>query len=317
MTDLRWGLSSTIKAPVADILRFAAHHLDLGAHRIYVYLDDPESAAFEQLKAHPKIRVRLCTAAWWRKQGGKRPEKHQVRQTKNATHAYSRPAEVDWLIHMDVDEFLWPEGNVAEILSGLPPDSLTARVRPAEALAGTGQNFKAFIPSGPKRSEIVARIYPTFGTQLRGGFISHTAGKVFVRTGQGDWTIRIHNAFRGQDMNPGETPLPEMALLHCHARDWDDWLAHYRYRLDHGSYRSELPAIRPAEYGGMNLHELFRWLEQDNGEAGLRAFYDEVMSDTVGLPERLAAEGLLRQHDLELDRKLEKHFPKSQHIDAR
>lgn len=307
----RWGLASTIKAPTGDILRFAAYHLDLGAHRLYIYLDDPDSAAFEPLKAHPKIRVRRCDATWWRKQGGKRPEKHQVRQTKNATHAYSRPAEVDWLIHMDVDEFLWAEENIAEILAALPSDSLTARVRPAEALAGTGQNFKAFIPGGSTRPEIVGRIYPTFGAHLRGGFVSHTAGKLFVRAGQGDWTIRIHNAFRGEEMNPGEAPLPEISLLHCHARTWEDWLSQYRYRLRHGSYRSELAAIRPAAQGGMNLHDLFHWLEQDNGEAGLRAFYDEVMSDAAGLPERLAAEGLLRQHDLKLDRKMRKHFPDS------
>ena len=309
MSSVRWGLSSTIKAPVDDILRFAAHHLELGAHRLYIYLDDPDSAAFERLKAHPKIRVRRCDTTWWRKQGGKRPEKHQVRQTKNATHAYARPAEVDWLIHMDVDEFLWPEHTVTETLSRLPTDTLTARIRPAEALAGSGQSFKAFVPGGPDRMEIVARLYPTFGTHLRGGFLSHTAGKLFARTGQGDWTIRIHNAFRGEEMNPNETEVADISLLHCHARNWEDWLDHYRYRLTHGSYRSELPASRPADQGGMNLHDLFRWLEQENGEEGLRAFYDEVMSEDGPLPARLAQEGLLRRHDLDLDAKRRKHFP--------
>ncbi|MGR3803556.1 glycosyltransferase family 2 protein [Marinibacterium profundimaris] len=305
----RWGLASTIKAPDAEILRFAAWHLEQGAHRLYIYLDDPDSTVYPLLKAHPRIRVRRCTEGWWKKLQGKRPVKHQVRQSLNATHAYARPAEVDWLIHMDADEFLQPDISVADTLAGLPADVLTARVRPEESLAGSAECFKAFIPSGPDRQAIVNRLYPTFGSYLRGGFVSHTAGKLFVRTGLGDLTIRIHNAFRGEDMNPSEAEPGDIALLHCHARDWDDWLAHYRYRLAHGSYRADLPGPRPAEKGGMSLHDLFRWLEADAGEDGLRAFYDEVLSDAAGLPDRLSAERLLRRHDLQLDRLVRKHFP--------
>ena len=305
----RWGLAATIKAPTEDILRFAAWHLEQGAHRIYIYLDDPGSDAFEPLKAHRKIRVRRCDDTWWKKRQGKRPVKHQVRQSLNATHAYARPAEVDWLIHMDVDEFLVADMKIARLLAALPADTLTARVRPAEALAGSGQSFKAFIPSGPERQAIVDRLYPTFGSYLRGGFVSHTAGKLFTRTGLGDLKIRIHNAFRGEDMNPGEAELDRLTLLHCHARTWDDWLAHYRYRLAHGSYRAELPVLRPADSGGMSLHDLFRWLEAEEGEAGLRAFYDEVLSDAAGLPGRLSAEGLLLRHDLQLAPITQKHFP--------
>ncbi|MAC78943.1 MAG: glycosyl transferase family 2 [Rhodobacteraceae bacterium] len=305
----RWGLSSTIKAPLQEILGFAAWHLDRGAHRLYIYLDDPESDAFDILKAHPRIRVKRCNTVWWRNHGGKRPEKHQVRQTINATHAYARKAEVDWLIHMDVDEFLWPETTIAETLAKLPPDIMTVRVRPSEALAGTGKSYKAFIPTSPDRQGIIERLYPTFGLHLRGGFVSHTAGKVFVRTGLEGIKIRIHNAFRGQEMNPGETETDHIALLHCHARDWDDWLAHYRYRLQFGSYRSDLGALRPPEKGGMNLHDLFRWLEAEEGENGLRLFYDEVLSDAAGLPDRLRAEGLLRRHELDITGTIRKHFP--------
>ncbi|WP_428928633.1 glycosyltransferase family 2 protein [Marinibacterium sp. SX1] len=304
----RWGLASTIKAPRAEILRFAAWHLELGAHRLYIYLDDPESDAFDSLKAHPKIRVRRCDATWWRRHNGRRPAKHQLRQSVNATHAYARPAEVDWMAHVDVDEFLMPSGNMADTLAALPPDRMTLRVRPSESLAGTGNLFKAFVPSGPERQPIVDRLYPTFGPYLRGGFVSHTAGKVFARTGMPGVTIRIHNAFRGQDMNPGEAELGDVELLHCHARDWPTWLAHYRFRLDRGSYRADLPSLRPAEKGGMSLHDLFVWLEQEEGEAGLRAFYDEVLSDAAGLPDRLRAAGLLRHHVLPLDDLLARHF---------
>ncbi|MFT4959750.1 MAG: hypothetical protein ACI92Z_000826, partial [Paracoccaceae bacterium] len=253
----KWGLVATIKAPVAEILHFAAYHLDRGAHRLYIYLDDDNQAAFVPLKAHPKIRVTLCNDAHWKKLGG-RPKKHQVRQTLNATHAYNRRAEVDWLIHMDVDEFLWPETGVADTLAALSPDIHCARIRPIESIAGDGTLFKGFIPAGPDRAETVRQIYPNFGVYIKGGFLSHVAGKLFVRIGKENVTLRIHNMFCNDDMNPGLTELSEISLCHCHSKSWSDWLATYRYRLEKGSYRADLAPSAPY---GMTLHEMFHQIE--------------------------------------------------------
>lgn len=303
----RWGVVATIKAPVLDILAFAAHHLDLGAHRLYIYLDQANPDAFTALKAHPKIRVTTCDDTYWRKSGAKRPRKHQVRQTHNATHAYARKPEVDWLIHIDVDEFLWPDHSVAQSLSQLSDADFCARVRPIEALAGDGTAFKGFIPSGPDRDRIVARLYPTFGQYLKGGFISHVAGKLFVRTGYQGLTVRIHNVFTADQMNPGLAELTDIQMCHCHATSWESWMASYQYRLAQGSYRSGLPPARSQN--GINLHTLFATLEDHDGEAGLRAFYDEVCSDTPALRDALDREGLLRLCELNLDDKIRKHFP--------
>lgn len=305
----RWGIAATVRAPAVDILNFAAHHLDLGAHRVYIYLDAPNAEAWPYLKGHPKVRVTLCDDAHWKKVKGRRPPKHQLRQTANATHAYARRAEVDWLAHVDVDEFIWPHRPLAEILSGLGPGTNCARMRPAEALSGDGTAFKAFIPAGPAREATVARLYPRFGADVKGGFLSHLAGKLFVRTGLGPLTVKIHNVFRGEEMNPGETELDEVALLHCHAKSWQDWYDSYRYRLEHGSYRAELPPTRPRREGGVSLHELFRRIETEAGEAGLRAFHEELCADTPALRARLEKEGLLRLHDLDLTRKRREQFP--------
>ena len=35
----RWGIVSTIKASEREILDFAAYHLELGAHRLYLYIN--------------------------------------------------------------------------------------------------------------------------------------------------------------------------------------------------------------------------------------------------------------------------------------
>ncbi|MEX0368990.1 MAG: glycosyltransferase family 2 protein [Tateyamaria sp.] len=306
-----WGLSATILAPAQDILRFAAHHLELGAHRLYIYLDDDNRAAFDALKPHPKVRVQICDESHWARLGGKRPEKHQVRQTRNATQAYARRTEVDWLIHMDVDEFLVPDTPVSEMLSTLDARATSARVRPMELLGGSDDAYKAFIPASGQRSKIVNALYPTFGPYLTGGFLSHVAGKLFVRTGLPDVTVRIHNAFHGKTMMADAVELPHIALAHRHAASWSAWRAAYAYRLEKGSYRAELkPATRPED-GGQTLHDLFRQLYADKGEDGLSAFYDEVVGDSAALRARLDAQGLLRIAPLDLDGAVAKHFPET------
>jgi hypothetical protein len=134
MSDPTWGVVSTIKAPARDILSFAAYHLELGAHRVIVYLDDENPAAFKVLKAHPKCRVIECDDAYWKRRKG-RPEKHQARQTANATRCYRRGPGVDWLAHIDLDEFLWPQSPLTAQLAMLDDTVISARIRPVEALA--------------------------------------------------------------------------------------------------------------------------------------------------------------------------------------
>ena len=83
---IRWGTVTTTNAALPEILDFAAWHLELGAHRLYLYLDDDNPEAQAVLSAHPKIRVFRTDEAWWTKRNG-RPVKHQVRQGANARHA--------------------------------------------------------------------------------------------------------------------------------------------------------------------------------------------------------------------------------------
>ncbi len=310
-----WGVIATIKAPARDILRFAAYHLEAGAALVHVFLDDRNPQAFHALKAHPKCRVTVCDERHWDRILGRRPEKHQARQSQNASFGYRKAQDVDWVIHMDVDEFLVSDAPVADALAALPQACKTARTRPIEALADPGgadtepQAFKAFLPNGPERLDTALKLYPTFGAYVKGGFVSHVAGKVFVRTGLADTSLRIHNVFQGNEMNPGMVEMPDVALAHCHSKSWADWRAQHAYRHDKGSYRAELAAAMPTEMGGLTLHDLFTFLIDDQGEAGLRAFFDEVCADTPEHRARLQALGLLRLHNLALEAKLSAHFP--------
>lgn len=313
-----WGAVATVKAPARDILNFAAHHLDLGAHRIHVYLDAPNEQAEAALRAHPKCRVILCDDAYWQRRRRKgRPDAHQPRQSLNATHCLNKRPQVDWLAHIDVDEFLWPATPLPAQLAALPADTLSARARPIEALAPDpaapppeGQHwFKSCARLQARRREETNAIYPTFGPHLNGGFVSHVAGKVFVRCGGDKTSLRIHNAFVDMVMDDAPAELNDTRLCHLHAPSWDKWQAAYAYRLAHGSYRSGLKPAPLADGVGLNMHALFSMLEEDGGETALRRFFDEVCTATPALRARLQERGHLHKVALDLDRKRALHFP--------
>lgn len=303
-----WGTVTTTNAPLRDVLDFSAWHLELGAHRVYLYLDHDDPGACAALD-HPKLRIVHTDAAWWAKRHG-RPDKHQARQSANARHANNRKPEVDWLTHIDTDEFLLPASPVAEQLGRLPADALCARIRPVEALAQSDASppgetlFKAFHLDPKARQEAAQDCFPTFGAHLSGGFLSHVAGKLFFRPTKG-LQIKIHNVILNGEQNPGQQDLPGIELGHFHAADWDHFLRAYRFRLDRGSYRAELKS-QVRQPGALNLHDLFAMIEEEDA---LRAFFDEVCMANRPLVDRLHAHGLLRRHQMPFDLLRRKHFP--------
>lgn len=307
----KWGIVSTIKAPAAQILDFAAYHLEAGAHRLFLYLDTPCPEARNHLEDHPKIRVIDCDDAYWSKRGRSgRPQKHQMRQTRNAARCYNRQSkDLDWLAHIDVDEFLWSAAPIAQRLSQLDAQIICARSRPLEAIAGSPDLFKAYLPPGPDQDQILRSIYPRFADQSRGGFLSHVQGKLFVRTGQEDASFRIHNFFQGEIENPAACELSDIDLCHFHASNWEDWLAHYHYRLQQGSYRAELAPQRRWDKNSPNLHSFLLNLERNEGQTGLRTFFDELNLASPLQQAKLETAGLLRRRSLRLNTKREKHFP--------
>ena len=311
-----WGVVATVKAPAKDILNFAAHHLDLGAHRVFIYFDEPNDAAFNALKSHPKCRVTLTDAGYWKRRKG-RPDTHQPRQTANATHCYKRKPQVDWLAHIDVDEFLWPREPIAAQLAALPPDTRSARVRPNEALAAdpgdpppSGQIWcKGYARHQRARREETTAIYPTYGDHLNGGFLSHVAGKVFVRTGLPIVSLRIHNAFIDRQADPDPSPLDHTPLVHMHAQSWAHFQKLYQFRLSQGSYRDSLKPAPMPDGIALNMNQVFSALEDAGGEKALRSFYTEVCTATPELRNRLAQFGHLHAVTLDLDAKRRRHFP--------
>ncbi|TCL09832.1 glycosyl transferase family 2 [Shimia isoporae] len=315
----RWGVVATIKAKPLDVLNFVAYHLDLGADHIFIYLDQRTPRALEALQPHPKVTVQHTDSEYWTRENGRKPPKHQGRQTVNATHAYGLASGLglDWICHIDVDEFLCPDRDIRDALESISLENPGARLRPAEALSTDGITgldpaatyCKAWMETGYDRRSVEEDLYPKYGGYLRGGFVSHHVGKLFLRTGISDVSFRIHRAFQnGEELRPTKV-LPSIPLCHRHITSWDHLKSVLEFRMQKGSYRAELKPTRKAEAGGMSLHEIFSFLQSEGGEEAVKEFFEELCLARPELIDKLNKHGLLRVFHLGLDEKRQKHFP--------
>ena len=300
-----WGVVSTIRAPLRDIARFAAHHLDQGAKALHIYLDQPDPETQTFFADVRQIRLTVCDDAYWQGKPEKARRTHQLRQAFNATRCY-RKCRVDWLAHIDVDEFLLPTGAISDLLASIPDTAPYARMRPAEMLAQPDPwsgpvHFKKPARACGATPAQVAAIYPGFGEYLRDGFISYSGFKNFARTGLPKIRLGIHAVLqRGARLDTGHD-MGDLLVGHAHAPSWELFQKHFQFRMSQGSYAK-------TQQHNMMLSDVLEAILAAEGPQGLRRFYDEMCSATPRLLDRLAAHDMLVTTRLDLDEKVDRWF---------
>lgn len=289
---LTWAIATTTRAPLSEIARFAAYHLDEGAAQIDLYLDAPDPATLDFLSADPRLRVIPCDQAHWDSFGRPRPEDHRQRQCRNATRSYQQSTH-HFLAHIDVDEYLMPPRRLSWVLAHLPTRIAVLQLSPAELLAGGESHFKLTDRDAGHEKYATSAVYPTFGEHLRGGFLGHTLGKSITRTGIEGLRLDIHRPFLGEAQVQNRATLLGGWLGHAHVRSWEEFVDKLDFRLSQGSYRPRTDRF--------TLHDVISYLIAEEGEKGLHQLYEEVCADTPELRERLAQYGMLVTRDLDLD----------------
>ncbi|HMO71211.1 MAG TPA: glycosyltransferase family 2 protein [Paracoccaceae bacterium] len=241
-----WGICTTVKAPVDQVLAFAAHHLALGPARIWLHFDDPDDPALPRAADLPRVTAVACGEAYWQALLGRRPGKHQLRQSRNVERVYTLGA-VPWLLHIDIDEFLLPRRLVPEVLSEVPDDCPVLRLAPWEALHDpslrpdifTARHFRRAL-KGRAWDPLRRAVFGDYADLLPQGALSHAVGKCFFRRGVPGMQPRIHGAeVDGEKLNGGAF-CPDIALLHFHAQDPAGWRARLDFRRMKGAYSFNL-----------------------------------------------------------------------------
>ena len=238
-----WGICTTVLAPVEQVLAFVAHHRGLGASRIWLFFDDPYDPAFEAVQGITGVTATRCDSAYWSGISKTRPDPHQTRQSRNMRRVYDL-ANQPWVAHLDVDEFLHPVRPIAQILDEVPEDQILLRVAPWEALHGPGlpddistaQHFRAAL-KGDALAEVRDHAFGPYAPMLQDGVLSHAAGKCFFQRGFAGLRPRLHGAFLGGERVKGGLFHQQIALLHFHANDPENWKRRLQFRLTKGAYQ--------------------------------------------------------------------------------
>ncbi|MEP6196972.1 MAG: glycosyltransferase family 2 protein [Erythrobacter sp.] len=281
-----------------QIARFIAFHLDLGANRVHLHLDVPDHELATRL-SHPKVRFTQCDDAYWDGKPTRARSTHQMRQAYNATRVY-RITQLDWLAHIDLDEFILAPARMADLLAKVDPNAPFVAMLPAEMLdcEGDPHHFKR-----PVHKAIKRQIYPTYGAHVSGGFIGTQSPKVIARSGLHDIRLGIH-ALRHKGRIVGEgAQIEELDLGHAHAPDFETFQKHVTYRLEKGSYHDRKGKLNKQGH-------LIRVLMDDPDPDALRAFHKELCSAAPERLDVLAAHDMLITRTLDLDTKVARYFGK-------
>ena len=192
----QWGIVTTAREVPDLLLAFVAHHASVGASRIHLYLDEPDKELARTLEAIPGCDVTLCDDTYWKMVKGKRPDGQEARQIENARDAYER-TDVDWLLHIDADEFLNPTGNIAAELAFVPEGFHFVELEMRERVY-TPDHQPQTIFSGlfrvplNRRARAAKALFGEMATFTTRGFSGHCSGKSFVRVGLDHLLMGIH-----------------------------------------------------------------------------------------------------------------------------
>lgn len=227
-----WGTVCTARETPELLAAFAAHHAAIGASKVYLYLDEPSPRALELLAVIPAVDVTVCDQAYWARVNNGRPRSQEGRQIVNAQDALRR-AEVDWLLHIDADEFLSPQRDLSLELSQVPSGIEYLHLEMRErAFVGNRSPETIFdgafrVPIGQEQ-RVLRLIYgPGFGF-TNGGFAGQTAGKSLVRVKDCDLLMGIHRP-RVPSAQARERPMglacQSAVLLHFEGLTPAHWMA--------------------------------------------------------------------------------------------
>ncbi len=235
-----WGTVTMTKNPVEQVWAFVAHYLGLGAERVDLFVDNPTDPAVAAFAGFDRVHVTVCNDAFWAALGKGRPDRHQERQRRILRKAY-RATAFDWLLNVDVDEFLIAGRPIPEILAAAPARDPVVQAAPYEALYDpdlpddifTARQFRAEITD----SDLAVQVFGELAPMLTAGMLSHRRGKPFFRAGIAGLIPEIHHAEIGEQSSLDLPFHPDLALLHFHADNPGDWVTAAPYRAAKGAYR--------------------------------------------------------------------------------
>ncbi len=180
---------TTSKAPLQQTISHVNYHLSIGVDKVLMYFDDENDPALEILQHHDQVICTRCNDNYWKSVLGiKSPTIHQkLEANANSGLNQARALGIDWVIHIDVDELVYPSQPLKKVLSESGCDVL--RFEGLEGVPERETYTNVFVEQTLFRTPPVARTRKLatvlgckksfyYGTYFRG----HLTSKSAVRT---------------------------------------------------------------------------------------------------------------------------------------
>lgn len=291
----KWSLVTTVKAPDDLIERFIQHYLDMGASKMYIFLDSPNEQLIHKKINDERISFFFCDPEFWEKRQhfhslrykkGERSDFVEYRQYHNLLHA-SSICETEWLLNVDIDELLFSMIDINEELSRIPDNIFTVLIRPLEAVylkeepASLINTFdtKYFKSRRKVDYDFWNDIYPDKGLKHKSGFFGHVTGKSFIRTSDEIFRPSCHLPLPMNEFFSHGFIIHSMYILHFEAMTRDLFvqkMVNRAGKVYNTPFLDEASKIRTkyltdlyAEIGEESLH---------NAYLDMHVFDDEKMS---------------------------------------
>ena len=174
-TGTSFAVCTLLKAPFRETVQFVNFYLNAGADRIFLFFDDPHDPAATVVAAHPRVTATLCDESLWESLAAISPVPMKMEDLRYVSHRMSlaslsglRFAEeegLQWLIHLDQDELLFPARRLTGLLSTVPEAISVVRFPPLEAIPPSGQGQGAFLDTrwfrAGERGRPHGRLFPS------------------------------------------------------------------------------------------------------------------------------------------------------------
>jgi len=131
------AICSTQLTTLKQTIAFISYHQKIGIDHIFIFFDNPNDEIITSVSSIDIVTAIPCNQNYWQQHQG-RPDSIEKRQNINADHGVNlcRKLNVEWLLHIDVDEFFNYDSNgtVTEFFEKFPDYIVTVRFPVCEAI---------------------------------------------------------------------------------------------------------------------------------------------------------------------------------------
>jgi hypothetical protein len=138
------AICSTQLTTLEQTIAFINYHKKIGVNLIFIFYDNPYDDIISKVEGMEVVTAIPCDDDYWLQHKG-RPNSIEKRQNINSDHAVRlcRELNIDWLLHIDVDEFFHYDlrGTISEYFAMLDDNIVTVRFPVCESIPTKIEHF--------------------------------------------------------------------------------------------------------------------------------------------------------------------------------